>query len=310
MPNHRMDFWNLTIKIIFLSQTTAGVLGNFSLISYYLFHCGERILKPRDLIFVNLMAANALVVLSTGVPHTMAALGLKKFLNEIGCRLVLYIERVARSVSISTTCLLSVFQAFTIRRKESCCKDQKLKDAKYIGCYIFSLWFLYLLVNFFFCAYTLLKRHNKNLTGNQDFGYCFIGGYDELNGLLYAVLVLCPEIFFSVVISWSSSSMIVILYRHKQRVQHIHNTHVSSRNSPESRATKNILTLVSTFLAFYTLSSILRGCISLLYTHTRWLVNITHLTSLCFPSFGPFVLMNHYSVMPRLSLVWIRNKTC
>ncbi|XP_006996433.1 vomeronasal type-1 receptor 4-like [Peromyscus maniculatus bairdii] len=296
-----MDFWNLTIKIILLSQNTAGILGNFSLFYYYLVHYGESKLKPTDLILMHLMAANTLIILSRGVPHTMAAFGLKQFVNYFGCRLILYIQRVGRSVSIGITCLLSIFQAITISQKEFCCKDQKVKSAKYIECCIALLWVLYMFINAIFPLYQFIKRNSKNVTRKWDFGYCSTAGRDEINDSLYSALVACPEIFFSLLMAWSSGYMIVILYRHKQRVQHIHSTCSSTRISFESRATQSILALVSTFLAFYTLSSILQGCIALLHNYNWWLVNISFLTSLCFPCFGPFVFMNHYSMVPRLT---------
>ncbi|XP_036032021.1 vomeronasal type-1 receptor 4-like [Onychomys torridus] len=307
MTNHRMDFWNLTIKIILLSETTAGILGNFSLLYYYQVHYAESKLKPTHLIYMHLMAANTLIILSTGVLNTMAAFGLKQFLSNSACTLILYIQRVGRSVSIATTCLLSVFQVITISHKE-CCFKEKVKASKYIGCSIALLWFLYMLINVIFPVYPLIKRNSKNLTRKRDFGYCSIVGSDEINDSLYSALVVCPEIFFSLLMAWSSGSMIVLLYRHKQRMQYIHSIHGSSRICFESKATQRILALVSIFLSFYTLSSILQGCVALLYNHSWWLVNIICLTSLGFPCFAPFVHINRYSVVPRPSLVWIRNK--
>ncbi|CAO2627073.1 Vomeronasal type-1 receptor 4 [Lemmus lemmus] len=304
-----MSLWNLAISIIFSSQTTTGILGNFSLIFYYLvLYCRKCTLKPTDVILMNVMAANALIILSTGVPQTMAVWGLKQFLSDFGCNLLLYIQGCGRSVSIGTTCLLSVFQALTICPRKSCWKDHKVKVEKYIGFHIFLLWILYMSTNFIYFSYIILKRNSGNVSEKRDFEYCSTAGRDEIVNSLYVSLVVCPEVCLSVLMAWSSGSMIVILYRHKQRVQHIRSSHGSSRNSPESRITQNILILVSNFLLFYTLSSILRGYISLLNNHNWWLVNMNRLTSLCFPSFGPLILMNHYSIVSRLSLVWIRKK--
>ncbi|XP_051063048.1 vomeronasal type-1 receptor 4-like [Phodopus roborovskii] len=304
-----MDIWILAIRIILLLQTTIGILGNFSLMFYYLVLCSrECILKPTDLILMNLMATNALIILSAGVPQTMAAFGWKEILNGLGCRLLLYIQGFGRSVSIGITCLLSIFQAMTISNKISSCKEQKVKSTKYIVCSISLLCVFYMLINSIFFLYTFFKRKSKNVTTKRDFGYCSIVGSDEVTDALYTVLVVCPEVFFSFLMAWSSGSTIVILYRHKQRVQHIHSIHGPSRTSPETRATQNILVLLSAFLAFYTVSSILRGCISFLHNHNWWLVNINSLTSLCFPSFGPFVLINNYSIMSTITLIWIRSK--
>ncbi|XP_028637559.1 vomeronasal type-1 receptor 4-like [Grammomys surdaster] len=303
MPSHRIEFLRMSIKILFLLQITTGILGNVSLFFFYLVYYTEHILKPTGLILMHLMASNALIVLSTGVPYTMAAFGMKQFLNDFGCTFILYIQRVGRSVSISTTCFLSVFQAIIISHMESRCKDQKVKAEKYIGSIISLLWVLSMIIHFIFLVYVLAKGNSKNTTRHRDYEYCSTRGHHDINDSLYAALVVCPEIFFSVLIAWSSGSMIVILYRHNQRIQHIHSSHVSRRNSPESRATKNILVLLSTFLAFYTVSSVLRGCIALLYDHSWWMLTITRLTSLCFPSFAPFVLMSHHSLISRLSLL-------
>ncbi|XP_059109277.1 vomeronasal type-1 receptor 4-like [Peromyscus eremicus] len=305
-----MNFWILAIRITFLSQTTIGILGNFSLIFYYLvLYYRECILKPTDLILVHLMTANAMVILSLGVPHTMAAFGLKKFLNSFGCRLLLYMQAFGRSMSIGTTCLLSVFQTMIIRPRESCWKGCKFKSVNCICCSISLLWVFSMLIHFISFVYSFIKFNSKNMTRKLDFGYCTVSVCDEIIEIFHVAFVMCPEVFLSMLITWSSSSMIVLLYRHKKRVQHIRSSHGYNKTSPESSATQNILVLVSTFLVFYSLSSILRGCITLFYNHNWWLVNITPLISLCFPSFGPFVLMNRCSIVYKLILIWIRNKS-
>ncbi|XP_032746599.1 vomeronasal type-1 receptor 4-like [Rattus rattus] len=304
-----MDFWKLAIKITFLSQTTTGILGNFFFIfSYLALYYRQCTLKPTDLILMNLMAANVIIILSIGVPQTMAIWGLKEFFNPLECELVLYLQGCARGVSICTICLLSVFQTLTISPKKSFWKYYKVKAAKYIGCCVSFPWVLNVLINSISFLYAFIKKNNKNVTRIRDFGYCILIGSDDITDSLYAAMVVCPEVFFSVLIALASVSKIVILYRHKKRIQHIRSTRGSSQMSPESRATQNILTMVSTFLAFCTLTSILRGCIALFHSHNWWLMNINHLTSLCFPTFAPFVLLSHNSIVSRFSLVWIRKK--
>ncbi|EDL03615.1 vomeronasal 1 receptor, E13 [Mus musculus] len=304
-----MDFWNLAIRIIFLLQTVIGILGNVFLIFYYLvLYYRECTLKPTDLILMNLMAANLVILLSIGVPQKMAIWGLKEFLNHLECEILLFVQGFSRSMSICTICLLSVFQTLTISPKKFCWKYYKSNAAKYIGSCTSLLWVLHVLINFIFFLYTFTKRNNTNVTRTRDFGYCSLIGSDDISDSLYAALVVCPEVFFSVLTALASVSMIVILYRHKKSVQHIRSTHGSSRYSPESRATQNILTVVSTFLAFCSLTTILRGFVALFHGHSWWLMNINHLTSLCFPTFAPFVLMSHYSIVSRLSLVWLRKK--
>ncbi|XP_052616383.1 vomeronasal type-1 receptor 4-like [Peromyscus californicus insignis] len=305
-----MDFRNLAFRIIFLSETTTGILGNSSLIFYYLvLYCRKCILKSTDLILMHLLTANALIILSEGVPQTMAAFGFKHFLDDFGCKLLLYFQGFGRSVSFGTTCLLSVFQAMTISPSKFCWKNHKFKFEKKIGCYIFLLWMTYMFINSIHFAYKqVVKYRHNNMTRKWDFEYCRSAGMGDMGSSIYSALVVFPEIFFSVLMTWSSGSMIVILYRHKKRVQHIRSTHGSIRNSPESRVTQNILILVSTFLAFYTLSSILRGYMALSYNQNRWLIYFKALISLFFPSFVPFLLLHHYSIVSKLCFFRIRNQ--
>nr|XP_045377761.1 vomeronasal type-1 receptor 1-like [Camelus bactrianus] len=96
----------------FLTQTGAGILGNsflFSLLSFTPL-TGHK-LTPTDMIRHQLGLASSLVLFSRGIPQTMAEFGWKNFLDDAGCKPVVYLHRVARGVSLSPTCLLNGFQA-------------------------------------------------------------------------------------------------------------------------------------------------------------------------------------------------------
>uniref|UniRef100_A0A8D2DLX9 Vomeronasal type-1 receptor n=1 Tax=Sciurus vulgaris TaxID=55149 RepID=A0A8D2DLX9_SCIVU len=285
---------NVVIGLMFLSQTVVGILGNFSLLYYYLvLSCNEYTLRSTDLILRHLIIANTLVILSKGIPQTIAALGIKYFFNDLGCKLILYIQRVGRSVSIGITCLLSIYQNITISPMNSCWKDLKGKAPRYIGFSISICWMLYMVVNSIFPLYMLSKWSSENTTEKKDYGYCISAGRDKLTYSVYTALFVFPEVVFSVLIIRSSGSMILILHRHKQRVQHIHSLQVCPRTSPESRATQRILVLVGTFVTFHTLSSILNVHIALFPNPTGWLVNTNDLISVCFPTLSPFLVMSH-----------------
>ncbi|MBZ3873719.1 Vomeronasal type-1 receptor 4 [Sciurus carolinensis] len=90
---------------------------------------------------------------------------------------------------------------------------------------------------------------------------------------------------------WASSSMVLILHRHNQRMQHIHKTS-SPMSSPESRATKTILLLVSTFVSFYTLSCIFQVSLAVIYNPAWFVMNTAAIFTGCFPAVSPFLLMS------------------
>ncbi|XP_075808964.1 vomeronasal type-1 receptor 4-like [Microtus pennsylvanicus] len=297
-----MDLKNFAIIIIFLTQSTFGILGNISLLSKYLIiYYNEHTLKPTDLILTHLITANFLIILSKGVPHTMAAFGMKLFFSDFMCKLFLYIQRLGRSMSMGTTCLLSVYQAITISPHNSFWKNIKFKFPNHIGFTISFCWALYSAINFIFPVLVHIKQSQKNTTEKRDFSFCSALGREKIVELLYIALLVFPEVLFSLFIIWSSGSMIAILHRHKQLIQYIRRNQTSIRISPESRATQSILILVTTFIVFYTLSSILQGFIAVLYKANWWLVIFTSFISMCFPTLCPF-LMSHDFILLRFCL--------
>lgn len=309
--NDRTSSRDVAIGMMFLSQTTVGILGNFSLLYHYLFlyHTVCR-LRCTDLIFKHLAIANCLVLLSNGVPQTIVAFGLKYFIKDFECNLLLYVQIVGRGVSIGNTCLLSVFQTIMISPMNSCLKDLKVKAPKYIGFSIPLCWMLHMVVNFIFLIcflYLSSKWIPPNILKTRDLGYCFVLDHEKITGSTYTALIVLLEVLFSVLIIWASGSMIFILYRHKQQVQYIHRTHGSPGSFPESRATKSILILASTFVSSYTLS-MFHTSIALFHNLSWWLANISKLISLCFPTVSPFLLMSCDSNVSRLFFVWTRNK--
>uniref|UniRef100_A0A6P5LTD9 Vomeronasal type-1 receptor n=1 Tax=Phascolarctos cinereus TaxID=38626 RepID=A0A6P5LTD9_PHACI len=105
--------------VLLLCQTMGvGILGNFFILGLYTFTLltGHK-LKPIEVIFAHLALANSKVILSRGIPQLIVCLGFKNFLDPIGCKFIVYLFVVARSVSLSMTCLLSGFQVSTNNTK-------------------------------------------------------------------------------------------------------------------------------------------------------------------------------------------------
>ncbi|XP_052617928.1 vomeronasal type-1 receptor 4-like [Peromyscus californicus insignis] len=284
---------DMVIRVIFLSQTLIGVLSNSFLVYNYLllYFSGIR-LRFTDWILQHLIVANFLTLLCKGVPQTMAAFGLKDFLNDFGCKLIFYLHRVGRGVSLSSTCFLSVFQAITISPSGSRWSRLKVKSPTYIAAGVYMSWILALIVNITFPMYMTAKLNHRNMTSLKEFEYCSSVRHDKAFDIFSAVLVTSPDVFFMLLMLWSSSSMVFILCRHKQRLKHIHRSNFSLRSSPESRATKTILLLVSIFVFFYTLSCLLQINLSLLYNPGSFLVNMASVVAACFPTVSPFLLIN------------------
>ncbi|XP_007538849.1 vomeronasal type-1 receptor 4-like [Erinaceus europaeus] len=300
MPNNTIFLRDLSTGSLLLTQTFTGILGNFCLLYHYLslYHINCR-LRDTDLILMHMTLANSLTILSKSVPKTMGALGLKDVISDFGCKIILYFERVARGVSIGTTCLLSVYQTIMISPMNSCWKDLKVRAPKYVGCSLSLCWILYILVNLIFPTYVSYvsgQWNNRDSVKKTDLQYCS-ADHEEILSLIYVAFIVFPEVLFSVLIIWSSGSMVFILFRHKHRVQHIHRTKLSPRPSAESRATQSILLLLSTFVCFHTLSSMFSIYLAHYQNPKKWLVNITQLVSLGFPTVSPFIFLSRDSIL-------------
>ncbi|XP_014649809.1 PREDICTED: vomeronasal type-1 receptor 4-like [Ceratotherium simum simum] len=297
---------DLAVEMILLLQTIFGFLGNFSLLYHYLLCYFTRCrLRSTDVIVKNLIVANLLVLFSSGIHYTMSHFEWHHFLKDFGCRFFPYVRAVGRGVSIGTTCLLSVFQAIMISPRNSKWAELKMKALKCIVPSIFLCWILQMLVNVIYP--TFMSWNNKNITNRKTFRHCSAARHDKTRDSLYAALLSFPDVFCLLLMVWASVSMVLTLHRHKQRVQHIHRTNISSRSSPESRATQTILLLVSSFVFFYIISSIFRVCLSLFKNPNGFFLNITFVITLCFPTVSPFLLRSRDSSVSRLCLVCIRN---
>uniref|UniRef100_A0ABI8AQN2 Vomeronasal type-1 receptor n=2 Tax=Felis catus TaxID=9685 RepID=A0ABI8AQN2_FELCA len=275
-----------------IPSVSFGILGNSLLLCLYIFTSLTRhMLRPTDLILIQLVLANNLVLFHTGVPQTMAAFGLKSFLNDAGCKLVFYFHRVARGVSLSTTCLLSSFQAIKLNTNTSKWLELKVTFPKCFGFCCFLCWILHLLLNTFITLLVTGPRKNKNMSVEKIYEYRNSPIPNKFVVLLHAVMFSFIGVTCLGLMAWSSGSMVSVLLRHKQQVQHIHSNRLPPKPSHEARATHTILALVSICISFCFVSFILSLWVTLIVNPSHWLMNISALASSGFPTFSPFMLL-------------------
>lgn len=306
-----MDAWvsiSLNWGMAFLVETTAGILANCFLFHLYNFPLfTAQAVRPTNLILNQLVLSNHLVLFSKGIPQTVATFGLTSFLGESGCKLILYLNRVARGVSLSTTSLLSGFQAIKLRPNTSAWLSLRIISSKYIGTCCFLCWTLQLLLNLHVTMKAGSPKYSKNLSAKGIYRYCSSTMSDRLTFLLKALILSLSDIVCLVIMAWASGSMVLVLHKHKRRVQHIHSHSLSSRPSHEDRATRTILILVSLFLSFYSLASLLSFWITQTVSPSPWLFNTTVLLSLGFPALSPFVFsFNNICVPQFCSALWTK----
>ncbi|XP_044522739.1 vomeronasal type-1 receptor 4-like [Gracilinanus agilis] len=283
---------DIILSIAFFSQTGIGVLGNSFLICLFafMFLKGQR-MRPIDTIVIQLLLANCLALLSKGIPQTMVALGLMDFLDEIGCKIVFYLHKVARDLSLSMTCLLSGFQAITISPSNSNWADLKSRAPQYLCPFSFFSWIFHLI----FCSYVPWGIQGPKSTRNstrpiQHNGYCShpipVGFYSSL----FTIILSFPDAMYLGLMVSASGYMVFLLHRHHKQVQHLRISRLSPRASAESRATQTVLQLVSTFVCSYSLNCILAACMAFREC-PPWAMPTSAFLASCFPTISPYVLI-------------------
>lgn len=147
--------------------------------------------RPTDLILNQLVFANNLVLVFRGIPQTMSAFGWKDFLGDTECKVVLYVHRVARGVSLNTTCLLSGFQATKLCPSFCWCKHLSKRCPRCVGVCSFYFWFLQLLINISVPMGVTGPRDSQNKSGNMNYRYCFSPIPKKIHNFIKFNLVLC-----------------------------------------------------------------------------------------------------------------------
>ncbi|NP_001240364.1 vomeronasal 1 receptor ornAnaV1R3043 [Ornithorhynchus anatinus] len=292
---------DLIFTICFFLQIVIGLLANSTLLIVYVSSlvAQPRWRKPRDLILMHLTMANIVIFLTQCVPGIVMAFGWKPLGGTIGCQITLLIRRVARALSICTTCVLGVFQAITISPSNSWWKQLKPRIPNYILPSFVFFWILNILVevniNFNIIA-------SKNITIQvrvHSLKSCLNTLPETYVSIIQFITVITlRDIFFVFLMSWASGYMVIVLHQHRKRVKHIHHARLSPKSSPECRATHTILFLIISFVCFYCINSGITLTVSLLGEDAGILFDLNMFLGSCFSFFCPLVLISNDPRVP------------
>uniref|UniRef100_A0A673TZI0 Vomeronasal type-1 receptor n=1 Tax=Suricata suricatta TaxID=37032 RepID=A0A673TZI0_SURSU len=272
------------------------VLDFFSNTFLLLFHIFTLLLdhrpKPSDMIICHLAFVHviklfaALFLLSTDVFEAL------NFLNDFKCKSLFCMIRVTRALSMSTTCLLSTLQAIIISPSTSWLGRFKHKCTKYIFHSFILLWFLSLFLNSNCILYTAAASNvtQRNLLHVSK--YCSLSHINSILRGLFFTLTLPRDVFFIGYMLLSSAYMVVLLSGHQRRCQHLHSTSLSSRVSPEGRATQTVLLLVSFFKVMYCVDVIISFSSTLLWSYDPIILDVQKLVSNVYATVSALVLIS------------------
>ncbi|XP_034365481.2 vomeronasal type-1 receptor 4-like [Arvicanthis niloticus] len=279
-------------KIIFLFITVLGILGNLSVSPNYIFSWWEGPeKKPINLILIHLVFTNILILLTKGLPKTIVVFGLRNFLDNLGCKIIVYLTRVARGLSICTSSLLTVVQAIIISPRATGWRRLRPKSAWHILPFFSFFWIL----NGLICVNLIHSSTNTRLNVSQlktDDNYCYFMLPSQKRKWIFLPLMVLRDGVFQGVMGGASGYMVFLLRKHHQHVLYLQNSKLLYRTPPELRAAQSVLLLMLCFVFFYWTDCAFSLFLSLSSSDNTIVENTRELLTLGYATFSPLVLIH------------------
>ncbi|KAM6173934.1 vomeronasal type-1 receptor 90-like [Erethizon dorsatum] len=242
-----------------------GIIANMSLLFFHvLTFLSEHRPKPTDLTIGHLAFIH-IVMLLTESFIAVDVFGYRDLEDDITCKGVTYLYVLMKGLSISITCLLSVLQAITLSPRSSCLAKFKQKSLHQNLCCFLFLWVLNMLISGRFLISTVatpnVTSHSIMLLTKS----CSLLPISSFLKYTFFSLLSFQQMSCIGLMALSSVYMVILLCKHRRQSQHLHSTSLSPKTSPEQRATRTILLLLSFFIVMYTLDSAIGSTSSIMW---------------------------------------------
>ncbi|XP_054432506.1 vomeronasal type-1 receptor 3-like [Pteronotus mesoamericanus] len=295
-----------TLFGIFLSiQTGVGFLGNGLLFTIYMytFLILPRQKKPADGILAHLTLANALTLIFRWMPNIIFSFGIRPALGDIGCKTVLYVQRVTRSIPLNITSLQSTFQAVTMAPRNYKWAWLKKKIPTLIQPSLVLFWVINMVLYSDVIVNIVARGNVTDATCAYYTHFCKVMSCLHQVGVTILSTIFIQDLFFLFLMAWNSVYMMTVLSRHHKPAKLVRSRTSSSRSSPEHKATHVILILVCCFISFYWTNSFLTACSELGNRRSWQLHNVNTVISSCYPTICPFVLIKNEHRISRMNFI-------
>ncbi|XP_051780342.1 olfactory receptor class A-like protein 1 [Erpetoichthys calabaricus] len=209
-------------------------------------------LLTTDIILCHLAFANLMVTFTRGIPQTLTAFGYRNLFDDIGCKLSLVCFRIFRGLSISLTCLLSAYQAIAVSPASSRLALLKLRIPQYlihIITFLYVLWYALNADTVLYSVSTIVNNTVPPYTFNLQ--YCFVIYPDYIIFFIQGLISLFSDLTFILLMTVMSAYILLLLYFHSKKVKSIRSSDHKSGQTPETKASRAVVTLVILYNTFY-----------------------------------------------------------
>ncbi|XP_052012577.1 vomeronasal type-1 receptor 3-like [Apodemus sylvaticus] len=279
-------------ETVLLSMAMVGILGNVSVSVNYMFSWwGSPEKKAVHLILTHLAFTNIILLLTKGLQKTITVFGLRNFLDDKGCKIIVYLERVARGLSICTSSLLTVVQAIIISPRASGWRRLRPKSAWHILPFFTFFWISNALISTNLIHSIRSTSLNMSQLKNGD-NYCYFTLESQKIKRIVLPLMVLRDAVFQGAMGGASGYMVFLLHKHHQHVLYLQNSKLLYRTPPELRAAQSVLLLMLCFVFFSCTDCAFSLFLSLSLGDCLLMVNILEFVTPVYAIFSPFVLIH------------------
>nr|AEF00689.1 vomeronasal type 1 receptor H19 [Mus musculus musculus]AEF00690.1 vomeronasal type 1 receptor H19 [Mus musculus musculus]AEF00691.1 vomeronasal type 1 receptor H19 [Mus musculus musculus]AEF00692.1 vomeronasal type 1 receptor H19 [Mus musculus musculus]AEF00693.1 vomeronasal type 1 receptor H19 [Mus musculus musculus] len=281
---------NISEITVFLLFTGLGTVANVSIFVNYICTFMGSGKKSIYLILIHLALTNITLLFSKVMPVTIAALGLRHFLGDIGCHVIVYLERMARGLSICTSSLLTVVQAVIMSPRASWWGRLRLRSKWHVLLSLFFLWILNTLISMNFLL-SIRDTATDTLQLRQISEYCYFKKESQRRNNIFLILMVLRDAVFQGAMGGASGYMVFLLHKHHQHVLYLQNSKLLYRTPPEMRAAQSVLLLMLCFVFFYWTDCVVSLYLSSSSNNDSLTIHFQEFLTIGYAVLSPFMLI-------------------
>nr|XP_027780369.1 vomeronasal type-1 receptor 90-like [Marmota flaviventris] len=221
----------------------------------------------------------------------MLKLVMVDFWNDFTCKAVIYLYRLMRSLSVTTTwLLLSVLQATTLSPRSSFLTKFKHMSPQCSAWTLVTLW----VFNVLFNVRILVSMGGPS---NDTAAFRFVSESCTVaphRSLLQDLVLPSRNTLRHLpmgLMDLSSGYMVALLCRHKRQCQHLHSTSLLPRVSLELRATRTILLLMGLYVLMYFVDCVFSSSLGQMHREDPTRLGVQMLVGNGYASLSAFLLI-------------------
>ncbi|XP_055452958.1 vomeronasal type-1 receptor 4-like [Psammomys obesus] len=282
---------NIIEITIFLLLTGLGIVANLSVFVRYVCTFVGSGKKAVHLILIHLALTNIIMLFSKGMPTTIAALGLRHFLGDLGCHITVYLERMARGLSICTSSLLTVVQTIIMSPRASCWGRLRLRSTGHVLLSLIFFWIFNSVISMNL-LFSFRDKGTNTLPLPKNSEYCYFKKESQKINNVFLTLMVLRDAVFQGAMGGASGYMVFLLHKHHLHVLYLQNSKLLYRTPPELRAAQSVLLLMLCFLFFYWTDCVVSLYLSSSLKNESLTMHFQEFLTLGYSVLSPFMLIH------------------